>query len=143
MLLSHVLQSFIFQMKAIPRTWHPYMARPFYTKLVGLDKLEVLVVSCGHCNHSDEYVKVVGPVVESLFILGVVPLLSPSFFMCLFVNSSPAKSNPSSVPGRKLTQPACTTASSNNDMTVNFHRLGISSQNISCEVSQVVLHQGQ
>jgi len=105
------------------------------------------MVSCAHCNQSDEDIKVVALVAESLFILSVVPLLSPLFSTCLFVCSSSTKLNPSQYKPKLCTgseiDPASITTSSNTDMNVNFHMLCISSQNIGYEVSQVVQHQGR
>lgn len=58
------------------------------TQLVGLDTLLVLVASSGHCNHSDEEIKVVGPVAASISILSVHSPIAEPFFchvsVCLF-----------------------------------------------------------
>lgn len=56
-----------------------------FTQLGGLDTFEVLVVSCAHCNQSDEDIKVVVLVAEGLSILSVVSLLScRSSHVCFF-----------------------------------------------------------
>lgn len=105
------------------------------------------MVSCAHCNQSDEDIKVEALVAESIFILSVVSLLSPLFSTCLFVCSSSTKLNPSQYKPKLCTgseiDPASITASSNTDTNVNFHMLCISSQIIGFEVSQVVQHQGR
>lgn len=88
-----MLQTFIFQVRAIPCVWNPRWLRRF-TRAGGLDTFEVLMVSCAHCNQSDEDIKVVALIAESLFILSVVPLLSPLFhlsvcllFLCEIISS--------------------------------------------------------
>lgn len=100
------------------------------TQVGGLDTFEVLV-SCAHCNQSDEDIIVVALVAESLIILSVVPLLSRSFSTCLFVYSSSAKLKDSQYKPELCTgseiDPASIMAMSNTDLIVNFHMLCISS----------------
>lgn len=124
---------------------HAWLRR--FTQVGGLDTFEVLVVSCARCNQSDEDIKVVALVAESLFILSVVPLLSLLFSTCPFVYSFSAKLNPSQYMPKLCTgseiDPASITASSDTDMNVNFRMLCISSQNVGFKVSQAVQHQGQ
>lgn len=56
---------------------HTWLSR--FTQLGGLETVEVPVVSCAHCNQSEEDIKVVAPVAESIFILRE-PIAEPSFF---------------------------------------------------------------
>lgn len=56
---------------------HAWLSR--FTQLGGLDTFEVPVVSCAHCNQTEEDIKVVALVAESIFILRE-PIAEPYFF---------------------------------------------------------------